>query len=113
MSRLRGRNTVTPAPAATTDLDALDRADMQRRARLEAPNALANAALWYAEHGWPIFPLRPHGKTPLTAHGFKDATTDTGTVRDWWTATPDANIGVATGVLFDVIDVDGPDGFRS
>lgn len=102
---------MTTAPAH--DYDALDRSDTQRRERLEAPNALTDAALWYANAGWPIFPLRPAGKTPLTAHGFKDATTDLPVIRSWWQATPQANIGVATGVKFDVIDVDGPEGFAS
>lgn len=72
---------------------------------------LAAAALRYAtEFGWPVFPLVPGEKRPLTAHGFKDATTDEGQVRAWWAATPNANIGLPTGGAFDVIDVDVPAG---
>jgi len=34
---------------------------------------LAGAAVWYAERGHLVFPLRPGTKTPITANGFKDA----------------------------------------
>ena len=60
---------------------------------------MLNAALEYAARGWPVFPLVPRGKTPLTAHGFKDATTDEAQIRIWWTETPDANIGTPTGLV--------------
>jgi hypothetical protein len=39
------------------------------------------AALQYAAHGWPVFPVR--GKEPRTRHGFKDATVDAGQIRAW------------------------------
>ena len=42
---------------------------------------MLEAALEYAAHGWPVFPLAPNAKTPLTAHGFKDATTDEAQIR--------------------------------
>lgn len=71
---------------------------------------LALAALDYARQGIAVFPVQPRGKIPLTAHGFKDATTDLGRVAAWWLVTPDANIGVPTGLTFDVIDVDGREG---
>lgn len=75
-----------------------------------APPRMLDAALLYASWGWPVFPLRPGGKTPLTQHGFKDATTDTTQIRRWWTSTPAANIGLPTGITFDVVDVDVPAG---
>lgn len=103
---------MTPAHA-DINYDALDREDEERRARLTSPGALADAARWYAGNGWPVFPLKPGGKTPATAHGFKDASTDLEQVNAWWQQTPQANIGIPTGVLFDVVDVDGPDGYRS
>jgi hypothetical protein len=81
--------------------------------RLNHPAALAAAALWYASHGIPVFPLAVGGKTPITRNGFKDATTDAGTVRAWWARTPQANIGSPTGIRSDVIDVDGPKGYAS
>jgi putative DNA primase/helicase len=37
------------------------------------------------------------GKHPMTPHGVKDATTDRDQIRAWWTESPDANIGIATG----------------
>jgi len=79
------------------------------------PDALLVAALQYAAHGWPIFPCRPRGKEPLTAHGFHDATTDLDQIAAWWAETPDANIGLATGAVsgVDVIDLDAPDALPS
>jgi hypothetical protein len=53
------------------------------------------------------------GKHPLGAlvpHGLKEATTNRARVLAWWTRHPLANIGLATGHLFDVLDVDGPQG---
>lgn len=84
--------------------ETLDRAD-------QAPQSLAGAALWYALRGWPVFPLKPGDKIPLTpkdkgGNGFRDATTDARVVQDWWSASPGSNIGVPTGLRFDVIDVD-------
>lgn len=71
-----------------------------------------DAALAYAARGWPLFPVEPGGKRPLgrlAPHGLKDATTDLDTIRAWWATEPTANIGLVTGVHFDVLDVDGPD----
>lgn len=84
-----------------------------RQARLTQPGALAAAARWYAANGILVFPCEPGGKRPLTTHGFKDATTRLGQIGRWWTATPAANIGLPTGHQFDVIDIDGIDGYQS
>jgi hypothetical protein len=73
---------------------------------------LGRSALAYAERfGWAVHPLRPGEKRPLTAHGFKDASTDAEQIRAWWTATPEANIGIATGAVsgISVLDVDVKD----
>lgn len=70
------------------------------------PPRLLDAALLYTTWGWPVFPLKPGEKTPATRNGFKNATTDQATVRKWWHDMPHANIGVPTGVEFDVVDVD-------
>lgn len=77
--------------------------------------ATAAAALRYARHGWPVFPCRPRGKTPCTAHGLKDATTDLGMVEGWWMTWPDANVAIRTGRSSGllVLDVDGDDGAES
>jgi hypothetical protein len=53
------------------------------------------------------------GKHPLGSlvpHGVKDATTNRARILAWWTRHPQANIGLATGHRFDVLDVDGPAG---
>jgi Bifunctional DNA primase/polymerase, N-terminal len=98
-----------------------------------ADNPLLNAALDYAARGVPILPvhcptLRPGreiacscgdpacgsiGKHPITTHGLNDASTSREQVEWWWRRFPQANIGLATGHLFDVLDVDGPTGERS
>jgi Bifunctional DNA primase/polymerase, N-terminal len=56
------------------------------------------------------------GKHPLGAlvpHGVKEATTNRARVLAWWTRHPQANIGLATGHRFDVLDVDGPAGAQA
>jgi hypothetical protein len=93
--------------------------------------------LEYASRGWavfPVFPTQEHSalcscprgqkfaetddptdncespaKHPMTKNGLKDATTDTRTINGWWMRNPRANIGLPTGVTFDVLDVDCPD----
>jgi len=58
---------------------------------------LPRAALWYARHGWHVFPLRPHTKEPFGGLGVYNATADTDQVIDWWQHWPQANIGVHCG----------------
>lgn len=88
-------------------LDAEDHANRQRRETV----TLASAALWYAQQGLRVFPLRPGTKIPhQRSHGFEDGTTDPEQIRAWWETEPRSNIGLATGHLVDVIDVDGPHG---
>jgi hypothetical protein len=74
-----------------------------------------------------VFPLAPGAKRPAlpnahpegdplrgtckggcgkVGHGVHDATTDVDRLKRYWTKHPDHNIGLATGFLFDVIDVD-------
>lgn len=114
----------------------MDARDAEREKRLTGPNILASTAEWYARQGIPVFPLAPGDKKPLLrnphpagspervtcrgecgkdGHGLHDATIDVEKVRAWWRASPQANIGVPTGATsgFDVVDVDGPDGFAS
>lgn len=71
---------------------------------------LGAAALGYAKHGIPVFPCEPQGKAPLTPNGFKAATTDHAQVVEWWTATPNANIGGVVGAAGYVgVDCDDPE----
>src|SRR5580693_10672950 len=79
------------------------------------------AALWYAEHGFPVFPVHSAlngccscgkldcehpGKHPRTRHGFKDATTDRTKITDFWKKWPDANIAIPTGAASSLLVVD-------
>lgn len=83
--------------------------------------SMLDHALAYAARGWPCFPVHTPtdrgcscrdascssvGKHPRTSRGMNDASTDPEVVRAWWTRWPDANIGLRTGVAFDVIDID-------
>jgi hypothetical protein len=67
--------------------------------------AILDRALAYAASGKPVFPCGAD-KRPLTAHGFKDASTDPGMIREWWTRWPDALIGLPTGAWCWVLDID-------
>lgn len=59
--------------------------------------SLPRSALWYAHHGWHVFPLRPHTKEPFAGIGVYNATTDADRVMDWWRRWPLANIGIHCG----------------
>lgn len=80
-------------------------------------------AIGFAARGWKVFPLhsapapgrcscargtscRNIGKHPRTEHGLSDASRSPLTVTAWWTQWPDANIGLATGELATVLDMD-------
>lgn len=91
-----------------------DLIDRHERDNPKAVASLASAALWYASAGLRVFPLRAGSKIPHPGtHGCKDATTDETRIRQWWTDRPDSNIGIATGHLIDVVDVDGVSGQQS
>lgn len=97
----------------------------------EDPWRLARAAIWYIEQHVPIFPIAPGGKRPLLprrhtqqepscrgecgqlGHGLYDATLDPVQIRSWWMHTPQANLGMPTGRLYDVYDIDGFTGVAS
>jgi len=98
-------------------------------------NRLLEAALGYAARGIPVYPVHwPHptpggaslacscprgpacdrpAKHPLLRHGVKDATTDPDRIGRWWHRWPQANVGLATGICFDALDVDGPAGLTA
>jgi len=67
------------------------------------------AALAYAELGWPVLPCKPRGKEPIgqiVHHGALDARRDPEWIKWVWTRCPEANVALATGHAFDVVDVD-------
>jgi Bifunctional DNA primase/polymerase, N-terminal len=96
---------------------------------------LLEAALGYAARGIPVYPVHwprpiPSGvslacscsrgvacdrpaKHPLLRHGVKEATTDPDRIGRWWRRWPQANVGLATGICFDALDVDGPAGLAA
>ena len=96
---------------------------------------LLEAALGYAARGIPVYPVHwprpgpsrgslacscPRGpgcdrpaKHPLVRHGVKEATTDPDMLGRWWRRWPNANVGLATGIVFDVLDIDGPAGLTA
>jgi Bifunctional DNA primase/polymerase, N-terminal len=96
---------------------------------------LLEAALGYAARGIPVYPVHwprpipggaslacscPRGpacdrpaKHPLLRHGVKDATTDPDRIDRWWHRWPQANVGLATGICFDALDIDGPAGLAA
>jgi hypothetical protein len=51
-----------------------------------------------------------HPRTLLVPHGVAQATCDREWIEGWWRRAPLANIGLATGHLVDVLDLDGPEG---
>jgi hypothetical protein len=89
---------------------------------------LLDAALAYARHGIPVLPVhspaaggscscgragceRP-GKHPRLRHGLTDASLDPRRIEMWWDRWPAANVGLRTGVVMDVADVDSPGGWH-
>ncbi|MEU8814880.1 bifunctional DNA primase/polymerase [Actinoplanes sp. NPDC048796] len=89
---------------------------------------LLTAALAYARHGIPVLPVhtagpdgcscdrgirceRP-GKHPHLRHGLTEATTDPRLIDLWWHRWPEANVGLRTGVVMDVADVDSEQGWH-
>jgi hypothetical protein len=96
---------------------------------------LLEAALGYAARGIPVYPVHwprpipsgvslacscPRGpacdrpaKHPLVRHGVKDATTNADRIGRWWGRWPQANVGLATGICFDALDIDGPAGLAA
>jgi len=63
--------------------------------------------------GQPVFPCKSgldgnlhKAKAPLTRNGLHDASDDLLTVKRWWKRFGDAAIGIPTGIVWDVLDVD-------
>ncbi|MBB6428851.1 bifunctional DNA primase/polymerase [Algisphaera agarilytica] len=68
---------------------------------------LRKEALAAVGRGWKVFPLAPRSKMPLrNSAGWKDASTCPEQVQLWWSKTPEANIGLATGEVSGVVVLD-------
>jgi hypothetical protein len=90
---------------------------------------LLTAALAYARHGIPVLPLhtpgpgggcscsrgpaceRP-GKHPRLRHGLTEASVDPRRMEMWWDRWPEANVGLRTGIVMDVADIDSAEGWH-
>lgn len=67
---------------------------------------LQEMALKYAQKGLSVFPCVPNEKRPATSNGFKSASMDQQQITDWWAMNPNYNIGLPTGEIMWVLDVD-------
>jgi Bifunctional DNA primase/polymerase, N-terminal len=72
-------------------------------------------ALDYAARGFQVFPLKPRSKEPATRRGLYEATSNTATLRRYFTGAHPYNIAIRTGVPSNVfvLDVDGEQGLNS
>jgi hypothetical protein len=95
---------------------------------MTAPNPCLDAALRYADLGWPVIPLHAPrfiggtlagctcgnrdcgsiGKHPCNQHGLHEPSTDPDVIREWWRRWPFANVGIVTGARtgWIVLDID-------
>jgi putative DNA primase/helicase len=67
---------------------------------------MTNDILWYADLGLQVFPCKSGAKTPLTEHGFKDASECPEQIQEWWDRWPSANVAVATGEVSGIVVLD-------
>jgi hypothetical protein len=76
---------------------------MPRRSESEV-SAIAAAALDYCAAGWSVVPFRPRDKRPLIEwERFQHELASSATVTDWYRRWPDANVGVVTGTISNLV----------
>lgn len=68
-------------------------------------------ALFYANQGWKVFPLKEKDKIPVVKWA-DVATTEKGIITKWWNEKPSANVGIMTGADSNllVLDIDARHG---
>ena len=75
-------------------------------AALHPEYSLLDWALWNADQGLRVFPVKGDAKfPPLVSAPYDAATTDPIRIIEWWSQWPDANIGIDTSHLL-VVDID-------
>lgn len=76
---------------------------------IPSANTLYREAQVLIYSGQPVFPCKSLGekaKAPLTKNGLHGASLDKDQLKRWWSAHRDASIGLPTGIVWDVLDVD-------
>ncbi len=83
----------------------------------EAADFLLDAALQYEQRGWSVIPLAARAKKPDLRkwQPHQNQRAEDKTIREWWGANPQRNIGIVTGEISGlvVLDVDGDEGRAS
>jgi hypothetical protein len=67
---------------------------------LPAQSQFMEVALHCLDKGWYVFPLGERSKIPdgaLAPNGFNSSSNDPNQIREWWTISPNANIGINLG----------------
>ncbi len=70
-------------------------------------SAIGRAAMDYRAAGWSVVPLRPRDKRPLIEwEGFQHERAPPAMVTEWYRHWPDANVGVVTGEISNLVVLD-------
>jgi hypothetical protein len=78
-----------------------------RSRQIDATTRLAETAQRYLARGWCIFPLRARSKRPLLSWDpLQRALPSVEQVIDWFSRWPDANIGIVTGEISNLVVLD-------
>lgn len=88
----------------------------ENQGNMQERRNLKEAALWYAKRGIRVHPLHDAGskraKEPRLNGWQEQASSDPLLVAQWWNQWPNANIGIATGDVVDVLDLDGDEAMQ-
>lgn len=72
-----------------------------------ASASIPEAARGYAERGWSVIVMQPHGKRPIPAwREFQQHPASAATIGRWFERWPDANVGIVTGRVSGIVVVD-------